>query len=211
LPFLLRRLRSRFWQRQLCLPILLLALVGWVSWLRTPAWIVPPTQLSQPVTVYVVDYGFHACLVLPAAGDGLVQFTYGDWTYFARDRQTLPNGFKALFWPTTGALGRKWLSGSAALKRRWEQDVRLLAVEVAGADAAQLLRSLNARFERQRRTSTYNRKRDVYFVPDEAGYALWHNSNHEVAAWLRALGCRVEGPSTFPPFRLRSRAPDASR
>ncbi|MGD8699334.1 MAG: hypothetical protein PVJ43_08595, partial [Gemmatimonadales bacterium] len=41
--------------------------------------IVPPAEPLAPQTVFVIDHGRHASLVLPAPDSGLVRYAFGDW------------------------------------------------------------------------------------------------------------------------------------
>ena len=54
----------------------------------SPTIIIPPRQLEESLVVYVVDHGFHSRLVLPDGQGRFVQYTYGDWQYFALQHQT---------------------------------------------------------------------------------------------------------------------------
>ena len=63
--------------------LLLLAGLGLGACQQT---IEPPKRVSDPVNVFVVDYGRHASLALPKEGTGLVEWSWGDWNWFALER-----------------------------------------------------------------------------------------------------------------------------
>jgi len=157
----------------------------------------------NPVDVYVLDRGYHSRLILPDDQGGLVQYAYGDWRYFALNQQDWRTGLAALFLPTQGTLGRKRFRDFPALARRLRPSDTLLEITVAGADVAQLRRSLQARFQQHWHTRTVNPRSGITFVQDDQDYTLLQNSNHEVARWLRALDCRVKGFVLWPDFQLR--------
>ncbi|MCA1995481.1 MAG: hypothetical protein LDL41_26055, partial [Coleofasciculus sp. S288] len=198
------RIRSR------CTAILVLAVSALVfvglTVVRSPTFIIPPADPASPVTVYVVDYGYHSRLILPEIDGGLVQYTYGDWHYFALNQQDFSSAVAALLIPTRGALGRQNVSDAAELqqlidKRRYDS---LLSFEVAGAKAARLLKLLNDRFNRNIDTRVENSITGLSLVQDDQDYTLFHNSNHELVQWLEDLDCQVRGFVMLPNFQVKS-------
>jgi len=187
--------------------IAILFLLGLVSvlvlWVLSPTVIVPPAAVADPVTVYVVDVGLHARLVLPDHNGGLIQYAYGDWNYFALNQQDLSDGLAALLIPTQGTLGRRKFSNVAELEQ-WVGDETLLSFAVVGTKAEQLLDSLNARFNRHIDTRVENQVTGLTLVQDDLDYTLFHNSNHELVVWLEELDCRVEGFVLLSNFQVKS-------
>lgn len=90
--------------RRLVYLILGLVVALALTWFKVPATIVPPIAPLDPVTVHVIESGLHARLVLPL-GDRWVQYGFGDWDYYALNRQDFYHAVKALIWPTPGAIG----------------------------------------------------------------------------------------------------------
>jgi hypothetical protein len=174
-----------------------------LAWIFVPATIIPPAAPRNPVTVHVAEFGFHARLLLPE-GDRWVQYGFGDWDYYARREQTLINGVLALLWPTSGALGR----GEVDSVDRFRADSesaggQLLSFEVSGARVNQLQHSLHSRFEQQiPEGQVYNRVNNLRLVRDDQSYSVLHNSNHELAEWLKVLDCQVESLGFWTDFRL---------
>jgi len=74
--------------------------------------IVPPAEVDDPQTAYVLDYGRHSSLLLP--NDEETEFTeyaYGEWEWYALRRDSFFRVLPVLFLPTTGTLGRNtWLT-----------------------------------------------------------------------------------------------------
>ncbi|TVP62043.1 MAG: DUF2459 domain-containing protein [Nodularia sp. (in: Bacteria)] len=172
--------------------------------IASPAVIIPPVDPVQPVTVYVVDLGLHSRLVLPDGDDGLVQYAYGDWRYFALNQQDLGSGIAALLIPTQGTLGRRKYQNIAQLQQAMDGDITMLNFAVPRAKATRLQKLLDKRFNQNIATQIFNRVNQMNFVQDDLDYTLYHNSNHEVVVWLQNLDCRVEGFVLLADFQVQS-------
>jgi hypothetical protein len=61
--------------------------------------------------------------------------------------------------------------------------------------AESLERRLDEYFERSADTLVRNPDQGLDFVHHPDRYTYFWNSNHQVAGWLRELGCEVRGPS----------------
>jgi len=199
--------RNRIFSRYTAIVILsvfALVFIGFAL-IRSPTFIIPPTDPANPTTVYVIDYGYHSRLILPDRQDGLLQYTYGDWHYFALNQQDLSDGLAALLIPTVGTLGRKRANDITELRQELGSDWQdtLLSFEVTGTQAAQLLESLNERFNQNIDTRIVNSRNNLAFVQDDQDYILFHNSNHELVNWLEELDCQIEGFITLPNFKVK--------
>jgi hypothetical protein len=164
----------------------------------------PPASVSDPVAVFVIDYGRHASLALPADEDGLVEWSWGDWNWFALERTGIPDGLRALFASPRSTLSRRAL---AAAESADEVSARLgaenvLSLEVERVRAAALQGELEARWRRGSDEALAHPGGRV-FVPEDRRYSLFNNSVHEVARWLEALGAKVTGMSLTANFSLR--------
>jgi hypothetical protein len=161
------------------------------------------------MTVYVTDYGYHGRLVLPSRQGGLFQYAYGDWDYFALERQNWHNAIAALLIPTQGTLGRRKFNDLAELQQvlgpNW-QDF-LLSFEVATSKAFDLEEALDIRFNQNIDTSVFNPHNGLTFVKDDRDYTLLHNSNNELVKWLEDLDCQVRGFTTLPNFQIQNTQP----
>ncbi|MGY6550840.1 MAG: hypothetical protein ACXIT4_02975 [Erythrobacter sp.] len=162
----------------------------------------PPDDVADPVTVFVVDYGRHASLVLPHE-DSLVEWSWGDWNWFALDRTGVFDGVRAVFGSSRSTLGRRDLAraqGTQELAARLGATGALsLDVERARADA--LLEELENRWLLGRNEAVKHPSGRV-FVPEEARYSLFNNSVHEVVRWLEALDADVTGSGVTANFKL---------
>lgn len=165
----------------------------------------PPHDVAEPVPVFLLDHGRHASIVL-ARADGVVRYAYGEWAWYALDRTGPLRALETLLLRSPGTLGRRILAGPPTLEAVQAQ-VRVpiehaWRVEVEGARARALDETLDALFEANLDTRVENPLYDLEFVPHPDPYSIGHNSNHVVADWLRALGCRVETRGPASAWRL---------
>ncbi len=168
----------------------------------------PPATVSDPVRVFVVDYGRHASLAMPKEDSSLVEWSWGDWNWFALERTGPLKGLQALFASQRSTLSRRDL---ALAHDADELAIRVGAQEVLGLDvererARALQHRLEARWVRRREQAVTHSSGRV-FVPDDARYSLSNNSVHELARWLEALGAKVSGTGVTANFKLRERPP----
>ena len=183
--------------------LLFLVVVGFILF-SSPTFIVPPTAPAAPVTVYVIDYGYHSRLVLPDGKGKLMQYAYGDWRYFALNRQNLGNGIVALLYPTQGTIGRRQFNSLAEFQGQLERDRNIiLGFEADAAKVDQLLKLLDRRFRQNLPMRVKNPRNHLTFVPDDRDYIMFHNSNHELVTWLKNLDCRVRGFVALPNFQVK--------
>lgn len=133
-----------------------------------------------------------------------MEFAFGEWSYFALNKDNLCHGMAAFCCPSQGTLGRRVLNAMpdvANLRQVvWCQDMQSLPV--ARPDIEALRKKLEDRFQRHLDTSVYNVQNGLTFVRDDETYICCNNCNHAVAAWLRELGCEVVGCAFFSSFRV---------
>lgn len=168
----------------------------------------PPKAVSDPVSVFVVDYGRHASLALPGEDSGLVEWSWGDWNWFALDRTGALDGLQAVFASPRSTLSRRDL---APARDAQELATRLgateaLSLEVERERARALLEQLERRWL-LRHDEAVTQTSGRVFVPDDARYSLFNNSVHEVARWLEALDAEVSGMGVTANFKLREPRP----
>lgn len=197
---------SLTFSRRIALFILAILAYVLLTWVSSPTVIAPPAKPANPVTIYVVDHGYHSSLVLPDRESGYIQYAYGDWNYFALNQQGWIDAAAALLIPTQGTLGRRKFSNIDKLRQIVDpnRDKTILNFEVAGAKAAQQWKALNERFNRNINTRVENSLNGLSFVQDDQDYTLFHNSNHELVAWLKDLDCEVTGFVMLPNFQVKS-------
>ncbi|WP_416669276.1 DUF2459 domain-containing protein [Egbenema bharatensis] len=182
------------------LTVLMTIGLGWI--LLSPT-IIPPAEVAAPVTVYVMNQDYHSRLVLPQ-DESWVQYAYGDWQYFALYQQSVRTALQALLVPTQGAIGRRTYDNIRDLQQATEfYNGSLVSFIADNQNVAQLVEQLNSRFNQNIETVIVNPLNRMSFVQDERDYTLLHNSNHEVAEWLEALGCQVEGIVLWSGFQVQ--------
>ncbi len=174
--------------------LIALSLAGCVTAIR------PPAAPADPVGVAIVDYGYHASLILPLPGGGAMEYAYGEWNWFALNLDRWYHAIPALCWPTRGTLGRR---RHASFPRRGGlSSQKFLEFRVERARAEALAAALDERYGRNAATEVFNPVNGLTFVHDECDYWCLANCNHVLAAWLRELGCDVGGSACFSSFRI---------
>lgn len=171
--------------------------------------IVPPAGVVEPATVYVVDMGYHASLVVPGEGAGsLTEYAFGEWGWYAEGRRGWWRVPGIVFWPSPGALGRREMSdgtaGLAGLKVATGAEV-VLPVVVERSKVVAWRAGMEAAWLRERGAHgvTRNPQHPLEFVPWDDRYWVFHTCNAAVAAWLGELGCEVRGWTVTSSFEVR--------
>ncbi len=157
--------------------------------------IVPPADPTGAVSVYLLDHGHHAELVMPDGDGGHVAYVYGDWKYFALSRNDAWHGLLAVAVPTQGALGRRRVGEPLPAESVPE-------LHVSEERVSELLARLDERFNAGIETRTLNEDYGLEFVKDPAAYIWFHNCNTVLAGWLEELGCDCRGPAWFADFAI---------
>jgi hypothetical protein len=120
---------------------------------------------------------------------GYVEYGYGEWNWYALERNSWYHVFSTILWSTTGCLRRRELRDW--MVDREEAGGRLTPLVVNADAAGCLLADLDAMFDAGRDTLVHHHAYDMDFVQVERGYWFWHNCNDATAEWLERLGCEV--------------------
>jgi hypothetical protein len=182
-------------------PILLLlaglAALGWIA--GCVSTVTPPADPEDPETVYLVTGACHAGVVLPDPAGGMVDFTYGDWDWYAMNHDRWYHVFDTVLWPTCATLGRERLVTRDPQGIRARYPGHVVQPFRAARDRVTRLRlALEARFRAHLADVVYNERWKLSFVPLGRSYWFVNNCNDMTAAWLRELGCSV----SWVPVRL---------
>ncbi|MEE8105702.1 MAG: DUF2459 domain-containing protein [Planctomycetota bacterium] len=145
--------------------------------------VTPPSAVRDPVTVYMAEYGRHSALFLPRADGTWVEYTFGEWEWFARNNTGALRAFPAMLWPTQGTLGRD--------PKAHKPQGHSLRVEKAAS--ATLLTELDTAFESEFETRIFNDYMNMEFVHFRQDFSACNNCNGVMVKWLRTLGCDVSG------------------
>lgn len=175
--------------------------------------VVAPTAPEEPVSVFLLEHGGHASLVLPAGERGLVRYAYGDLRWYALGQTGPAEGLAALLGETPAALGRRELRGPAdaeTVRAQVREGIQqLYELRVARAASERLRADLDGIYAANRATLVYSATYDLEFVRHPVPYSAQHNSNLVMAGWLKALGCEVQGAGLITNWRVAT--PDAGR
>ena len=170
----------------------------------------PPTNISQPVTVYLVDYGDTSRLWLPESDGRYTEWGYGDWRWYALDQNYLLYGPIALLVPTQGALGRHdrdsgpWLEDGSLLPDLIGYATDVYEIDVERDASTALSAKLWDRSNTGHDTQHINPRRQMFFVKDPSCYWIGHQSTTVAAGWLGELGCDVSGFSLKSNYDIRA-------
>jgi len=166
--------------------------------------IVPPSNPVNPVAVYVTDYGRHSSILLPMGDGHLMEYSYGDWEFYALNKYKWYIGATKLFISDGSGLGRRILPnpGDDQALQKMINCKRLLRVETEQTRVMELLAELDQRYCAKIETMVYNDYGHSYFVKDESHYWLFHTCNAMTAQWLEKLGCKVSGLAVISNFEL---------
>src|SRR5947207_1449220 len=166
--------------------------------------IVPPSAPSNPVAVYVTDYGRHSSILLPMGDGHLMEYSYGDWEYYALNKYKWYIGATKLIVSDASGLGRRILPhpGTDEALQKYINSKRLLRIEIEQSRVLELLAELDHRYNERLDTMVFNNYSHAYFVKDDTHYGLFHTCNAETAGWLRKLGCRVDGLAVLSNFEI---------
>jgi hypothetical protein len=168
--------------------------------------IVPPATTGQLVApVFVADYGYHSSIIFSKSDGGLIEYAYGDWTYFGLNDKSTGTALHALLISDQATLGRRMLDRDPRQSGLGEA---LGAKVVLRFDAPRekvkdLEHALDRRFSTHLDSIMYSNVHHLYFVKDDEHYTATHNCNHFTADALLSLGCRIDGMVLTSNFSLR--------
>jgi hypothetical protein len=195
--------------RRVCLGmalVLALAIATLLLPLPIRTTVTPPSSLSEPTPVFLMDFGTTSSLVLTVNDERMVAYVYGDWNYYALRNQSAFDGVNALLWPSQGTLGRKEIAGRPRVDTIRHgigsdvQEIYAFAVERSAVDYLQ--QELDRIYVNglDMAVNAYG----MTFVHHPQMYTYWSNSNHMTAAWLGSLGCRIHGPAFGSRWRVHA-------
>ena len=182
--------------------LLLVALVALLGGCATK--VMPPVNPANPVAVYVADYGRHSTLLLPMGDGHLIEYSYGDWDYYALNKYKWYIGASKLILSEGSGLGRRILAdpGDDGALQKMLNSKRLLRVEAEQSKVMDLLAELDQRYTTKIETMIYNDYLHSYLVKDESHYWLFHTCNAMTGQWLEKLGCKVDGLPVISNFEV---------
>lgn len=182
-------------------------MAGWAAGCGTLR-ITPPASVEDPVRVYVADYGRTSRLLLPGgsggAGDATWwEYTYGDWSWYAKSNTSALDGAAALLLPTRATLGRRELTTDGSRPELRAQAIHEFEVERSASE--HLLARLDGVF-----TAAVERadsaEHGMRFARLDESYWLCNQSSTRMKRWLEELGCEVRGWTLIARFEVVGRS-----
>jgi hypothetical protein len=188
------------------LPLVLFSLVGGCAH-RVD---MPSSSNEKTSRFLLVDYGYGSHLVLPRENGGAVLYSYGEWAWFAENRDSWYRVFPVLFWPTQGTLGRQEWPGlnGVELYRRENPTLRMWELSAPRERIVALVSRLDTEFQATTDRPHYNARYGLDFVKWGPRYHFLNNCNHLTVKWLEELGLEVSGSSPFSIWTLRIEPPE---
>jgi hypothetical protein len=173
--------------------------------------VIPPKNVTDPVNVYLTDYGRHSSILLrDPESHQLKEFAFGDWNWFAINQNTSGDAVEALFFSPGSTLGRRQLDASDDIGDVHKKTEALTVQSFCASreKVNRLLAHLDGAFNSHLDTITYNALMQFWFVRTPDAYSVWHNCNRMTTRWLNYLGCQTKGLGAFSKFKVQADAPD---
>lgn len=183
--------------------------------------VTPPRDPTDPVVVYLADYGKHSSLLVPredlaqtgaGAPDGgsggarrFTEFAYSSWSWSALRRDTWLHVLPTIGIPGQGTLCvKEWPGPLDEGRVRAQSDAEhLYPIRVSRSRLLRLTDRLDSIVagpgERILEAPT-----GWVYVKDDNPYWVMHTCNQAVVMWLRELGCEVSGPAVYASFDVRA-------
>lgn len=168
--------------------------------------VTPPRAPLDPVSVFLLREARHVGVVLPARVDGrierYVEFGFGDWGWYALERNAWHDVFATVLWPTPGALCRReHLARSERELRAAAHWTEFEELTVSRARVEALLGRLEREFAAQGERSVRVEAYDMSFALSDRSYWFGDTCADVAADWLEELGCGV----SWAPIRMSMR------
>lgn len=193
--------------------------------------VVAPATDTPMTRVLLVDYaGQHCSIVFPRPGGAAVEYSYGEWEWFAYGRCSLWRAPLIMMLPSRGTLGKREFDGPHGMyefaRVTTEPGWNIMPLDVPTDRVNEVVASIDRLYDKLRADGeVYYEPYATYFVKQDNNYWMFNNCHHVTASWLRELGCRIETTGvlegwqvvdaprtvrdTTPPARDENRASDA--
>jgi hypothetical protein len=184
------------------LPIFLAVIIPGCAWT-----VRAPSNVADPVPVWITEYGKHCRVALPAGPSEFIEYGFGEWHYYALEERGIFSTLRAGTGFGSGAFSRRPLTAASdgTLGPRQTSGTRSERIQVERTQADSLRRELDARWQRNQGAVRIRQRDSVPVSRDTAPYNLFDNSNHATARWLRRLGCEVHGFPLMANFRVEDK------
>src|SRR5829696_8933380 len=148
--------------------------------------VIPPKRVTDPAAVFLTDYGRHSSLLLPDREGRLVEYAFGDWDWFAVNKNKSTDALRALFASRGSTLGRRVLPNvdETVELARLTNAAKVSRFEVERERALRLQDDLSHAYRMHAATEVFNPASSLYFVRVPENYWMFHNCNHVAARWM---------------------------
>lgn len=172
----------------------------------TPTVLIPPSSVTDPRAVFVIDHGTHSSLAIETSSGEMIRYAYGDLRYYATRDTSLGSGAAAMLWSTPATLGRGELQGPAVVENL-ESQLRVVVeviyeLQVEGFKVDGLIEKLDGIYLAGVAEHIDVPPYGLIFAPHPAGYFWANNSSSIIASWLRELEVRVFGWGLIASWRV---------
>lgn len=142
----------------------------------------------------LVDYGKHSSLIIPDLKGGHLEYAFGEWNYFAREKTQWYRLPTVLLLPTASTLAKGEYPNQAALDRhlnRFVTEIFPLATEQSKLE--DFKKYVQGIYE-SGLESHYRKDLEFNFVKlPNLSYSLLRNCNSVMISWLKKLGVTHQG------------------
>lgn len=173
------------------------ALVALLAWSGCAATLTPPTDVEDPVTVRLLRTARHSALLLPCPDGRTVEYGFGEWGWFAQNRESWWRAPRILFWPSEGTLARRHLAPAEVERLPSTEGARLAAFEASRTRVDELRQRLDREFEAGGEPH-YDPQDRLAFVRHPRSFWIAYTCHDAVVEWAEELGCRA----SWAPLRL---------
>ena len=166
----------------------------------------PQPQIKDSVEFFLSDQGRHSSLLFPSSTGEWIEFTYGEWEWFAKNNDHWHRVPLVLFLPTQGTLGRRTFRDLNTLKKTYHprSGIKLISLRADKSLLDRLRKKLEIYFLKSKGQALFNPTYQLYFVPHQASFHIFHLCNHHIAEWLEELNYEVNGWVTLSDWELSS-------
>jgi hypothetical protein len=182
-----------------------IALVPLILALTGCAWsVMPPSNVSDPVVVYLTDYGRHTSLIMPVSDKHLVEYAFGDWNWFAKNENSAFSGMRALLFSQGSTLGRRFFVHTDDIDElmRLSGAERVVRFGASRDRVKKLTERLDRAYMKRIDTWHFNPLTHLDHVRSDRRYWGLDNCNNVTANWLRELGVHVSGWPLLSKFKV---------
>ena len=172
----------------------------------------PRARPASPTAVYLLDYGIHSSLLMPAGDGWYVEYAFGDWNYAALNHTWPNDALGALLISYQSTLGRRFVElapGELAPHPRHPAPQNMQAIYASAADVQRVVDELDARYRQDAAQVLHNPDNDTDYVKDPEHYSIANNCNHLTARCLREIGCDIRGLVLLSNFSVAPVPPEA--